>query len=122
MFDYRLPGRFGGPFHSEAEFNDFVITQERLRDQCHDARHHSVCFTHADLNPNNILIDGGRLSGIVDFGCASYYPEYWEYTKSMFSTPGLDPSFPKLFEQVFGNIYRDEFNAELKLWSVRPTF
>lgn len=121
VFDYRLPGRLGGPFQSEAKFNDFVITQGRLRDPCH-ARQHSICFTHADLNPNNILIEAGRLSGVVDFGCAGYYPEYWEYTKAMFSTPGLDSSFPKLFEEVFGDIYREELNAERRLWRVRSTF
>lgn len=30
VFDYGLRGRRGGPFHSEADFNNFVITQERL--------------------------------------------------------------------------------------------
>ncbi|CZR69952.1 uncharacterized protein PAC_19853 [Phialocephala subalpina] len=121
VFDYRLPGRLGGPFHSEPEFNDFIITQDRLRDPCH-ARHHKICFTHADLNPNNILIHAGRLSGVVDFGCAGFFPDYWEYTKAMFGTPGLDSSFPALFEEVFGDSYRDELDAERKLWRVRPTF
>ncbi|RDL38630.1 uncharacterized protein BP5553_02970 [Venustampulla echinocandica] len=120
MFEYRLSGRLGGPFHSEAEFNDFVITQDRLRDQCHE-RHHRICFTHADLNPNNILIEAGRLSGIVDFGCAVYHSEYWEYTKAMFSTPGLDASFPEMFKAIFGDTHRDELNAEQKLWRVRST-
>ncbi|TVY46552.1 hypothetical protein LOCC1_G005753 [Lachnellula occidentalis] len=121
VFDYRLPGRRGGPFQSEAEFNDFVITQERFREPCH-SRHHSICFTHADLNPNNILIEEGRLSAIVDFGCAGYYPEYWEYTKAMFSTPGLDSSFPQLFKEVFGDSFRDELNAEEQLWCHRSPF
>ncbi|KAL3426816.1 hypothetical protein PVAG01_00325 [Phlyctema vagabunda] len=111
VFDYRLPGRLGGPFETEVEFNDFIITQDRLRDPCH-ARSHSICFTHADLNPNNILIKAGKLSGIVDFGCAGYYPEYWEYTKAMFSTPGLDSSFARLFEEIFGEVHRDELEAE----------
>lgn len=121
VFDYRLAGRGGGPFQSESEFNNFIITQERLRDPCH-SRHHNICFTHADLSPNNILIEEGRLSGIVDFGCAGYFPEYWEYTKAMFSTPGLDSSFPKIFEEVFGDSHRDELNAERNLWRVRSPF
>ncbi|TVY86399.1 hypothetical protein LAWI1_G007874 [Lachnellula willkommii] len=121
VFDYRLNGRGGGPFQSEAEFNNFIITQERLRDPCH-SRHHNICFTHADLNPNNILVEEGRLSAIVDFGCAGYFPEYWEYTKAMFSTPDLDLSFPQVFEETFGDSHRDELNAERKLWSVRSPF
>ncbi|KAF8853019.1 hypothetical protein BDZ45DRAFT_599143, partial [Acephala macrosclerotiorum] len=111
VFDYRLLGRLGGPFYSEDEFNDFVITQDRLRGLCH-AHHHNICFTHADSNPNNILIDLGRLSGIIDFECAGYYPEYWEYTKAIFGTPGLDSSFPNLFEETFENAFQDELDAE----------
>ncbi|KUJ07207.1 uncharacterized protein LY89DRAFT_789984 [Mollisia scopiformis] len=80
VFDYRLNGRLAGPFESEAEFNNFIITQDRLRSPTHDC-HHRICFTHADLNPNNILVESGRLSGIVDFGCAGYFPEYWEHIR-----------------------------------------
>jgi thiamine kinase-like enzyme len=53
-------------------------------------------FTHADLNARNILADraaragerstggGWRVSGIVDWETAGYYPEYWDYTKALF--------------------------------------
>lgn len=56
-------------------------------------KNHDVVFTHADVNPRNILIDlynlpgrtrDSRVSGIVDWEFAGFYPEYWEYTKSLF--------------------------------------
>ena len=43
-----------------------------------------VVLTHADLHPDNIIVDPstGRISAIVDWEFAGWYPEYWEYTKA----------------------------------------
>lgn len=73
-FDYRL-GDPAGLFDSEQAFNKHIISQSRLRSEIHDHRH-EIFFSHADLNPANILIERGRLSGIVDFRCVKFYPEY----------------------------------------------
>ncbi|PBP24179.1 hypothetical protein BUE80_DR004961 [Diplocarpon rosae] len=62
------------------------------------------------------------LSGLVDFGCAGFYPEYWEFTKAMFSVFGDDPASKDLIETTFGDRYLDEFEAEKKLWKVNSTF
>ena len=40
---------------------------------------HPICFTHADLRPWNVLVQDGRLSGLMDFGNSGWYPEYWEH-------------------------------------------
>ncbi|TGO14905.1 hypothetical protein BTUL_0047g00670 [Botrytis tulipae] len=50
----------------------------------------SIFFTHGDLNLNNILINPSsfRISGLVDWECAGFYPDYWEKTKSLYSMPG----------------------------------
>jgi aminoglycoside phosphotransferase len=44
---------------------------------------HKICFTHADLASRNIMIENGHISGIIDWGQAGWYPEYWEYVKLM---------------------------------------
>ena len=37
-------------------------------------------FTHADVAPRNIMVDGrGRITGIIDWEHAGWYPDYWEY-------------------------------------------
>ena len=37
-------------------------------------------FTHGDLCPRNILVNESlRITGIVDWEAAGWYPEYWEY-------------------------------------------
>lgn len=41
-------------------------------------------FTHADLNPFNILVRGDQVVGIVDWECAGWYPCYWEYTSAWY--------------------------------------
>lgn len=78
-----------GPFADEAEFNTMFV-----RTGNDPARTgHKIVYTHADLNPRNILVEkvaredgtqGWRVSGIVDWENSGFYPEYWEYTKSMF--------------------------------------
>lgn len=37
-------------------------------------------FTHADLNPCNVLIRDGEVVGIIDWEFAGWLPHYWEYT------------------------------------------
>ncbi|CAD0038806.1 unnamed protein product [Aureobasidium pullulans] len=41
-------------------------------------------FTHADLNPSNILVRGEEVVGIIDWEFAGWYPHYWEYTSAWF--------------------------------------
>lgn len=41
-------------------------------------------FTHGDLTPRNIMVDrAGRITGIVDWENAGWYPDYWEYANIM---------------------------------------
>ncbi|KAG6819906.1 hypothetical protein H0H93_007543 [Arthromyces matolae] len=40
---------------------------------------HSVVFAHGDLYFHNILVKDGHLSGIIDWECAGWLPEYWDY-------------------------------------------
>ena len=41
-------------------------------------------FYHADLGPTNIMVsDDGRLSGIIDWESAAYYPRFWLATKPL---------------------------------------
>lgn len=35
-------------------------------------------FTHADLNPFNILLRGDKVVGIIDWEFAGWYLHYWD--------------------------------------------
>ncbi|TVY86353.1 hypothetical protein LAWI1_G007800 [Lachnellula willkommii] len=121
VFDYRLLGgvKSAGPFQSEEDFNIYIETAACLKTATHDLSH-QIYFTHADLNMNNILISAGKLSGIVDFGCAGFYPEYWEYTKGVYVNFGPDSAWLDILSQSFSESYLEELKAERKLWEVTP--
>ncbi|KAJ5450699.1 uncharacterized protein N7458_007148 [Penicillium daleae] len=87
--NHRFPSGTCGPFNSIFDFKDFLVhpyvrkeTKEKI--SAVYARTYRSVFTHADLYPSNIMLDRGCLSGIVDWECAGFYPEYWEYTKLMY--------------------------------------
>jgi hypothetical protein len=78
-----------GPFEDEAAFSQTLrYSDEAAR------RGHKIIFTHADLNPRNILVDrvaqpdgtrGWEVTGIVDWETSGYYPEYWDYDSTLVS-------------------------------------
>ncbi|OGM48756.1 hypothetical protein ABOM_003046 [Aspergillus bombycis] len=97
----------GGPFRSREEFNNFLrensmdmrrqaswddSSQEDDSSQDDDAprRHEEFFFTHGDIVPRNIPVDGqGKITALVDWEFAGYYPKDWEYSRaSRDPTPG----------------------------------
>ncbi|KAJ6036805.1 Aminoglycoside phosphotransferase [Penicillium herquei] len=79
-----------GPFDTERQFNEFLLgniirqAPDLLR---HYAKHalsenHEIVFTHSGIAPENILVGGGRVTAILDWEDAGWYPEYWEYTRA----------------------------------------
>lgn len=47
-----------------------------------------VYFTHGDLTPLNIMVSGPpgfcRVTAVIDWEQAGWYPEYWEHCKMQF--------------------------------------
>lgn len=41
----------------------------------------NVHLTHGDLLPQNILVEGSTITGIIDWETAGYYPAFWEYCR-----------------------------------------
>ncbi|KAK2731424.1 hypothetical protein FQN57_003447 [Myotisia sp. PD_48] len=94
---------FSGPFRTELEFNNWLISLihpesmqfhssfyiETIRNSLKS--NHRLQFTHGDLGLHNILVEGGRITAIIDFEFAGWYPEYWEYIKMIQFT--RDPVF-----------------------------
>ncbi|CAF9935994.1 hypothetical protein IMSHALPRED_010423 [Imshaugia aleurites] len=72
--------RSGGPLiHPESReyHSNFYI--ETLKASMKD--NHKWHFTHGDMGPHNILVENGRISAVLDWELAGWYPEYWEYVK-----------------------------------------
>lgn len=123
--DHRIPNNgIGGPFNTEADFNNFLVshinsTPARALGEENVPKDHRSVFTHSDLHWSNILVDQGRLSGIIDWECAGFMPEYWEFTKAMYKI-FLHKDKAVLVKRAFGNKYEKELKGEMKLWQMTP--
>ncbi|PSR94570.1 hypothetical protein PHLCEN_2v4438 [Hermanssonia centrifuga] len=96
--DRRVIGYYEcGPFETERTFNDHIIATLRetmsaghrrfLREFLKDD--HQIYFTHGDLHPGNILVKNGHVVALLDWEMAGWYPEYWEWCKSLFDEKWL---------------------------------
>ncbi|PBK68014.1 hypothetical protein ARMSODRAFT_1005024 [Armillaria solidipes] len=112
-----------GPFASQKEFHAqyFCTPWEPLDGRVRAAltkRHstqYKVCFTHGDITPTNILVDEHlRPIGLVDWECAAWMPEYWEYTRAIYIRPSY-MGWCRLFKGIFPD-YDDELKVEAEIW------
>lgn len=110
-------GNSVGPFVDEEAFSQLL----RYPDSP-SRRGHEIVFTHADLNYRNIMVDkfanGWRVTGIVDWENAGYYPEYWDYTKALFEGfrwPQRLCNFMHDIFRPFGDISK-ELEIEKRSW------
>jgi hypothetical protein len=110
-------GESVGPFSDEAAFSQSL----RFSDEP-SRRGHKIVFTHADLNPRNILVSEGSsgwsITGIVDWETAGYYPEYWDFTKAMFEGFRWPLRYNDLVKGIFAEFgdYSQELDVERRSW------
>jgi aminoglycoside phosphotransferase len=111
-------GDFVGPFHSESEFNK-LLQNVNIPDVIHRSDHRIV-FTHGDINMRNILVDekSGRLSGIVDWETAGWYPDYWECTKAYYITKLKWRWLSAVVDATFRDLgdFSGDLEIERKIW------
>lgn len=85
---YRAPNGTIPPCRDKAALIDYLVSAGSSNINAADMQKiqrlaetsHSVVFTHGDLFRHNILVKDGHLSGIIDWECAGWLPEYWDYT------------------------------------------
>jgi aminoglycoside phosphotransferase (APT) family kinase protein len=121
--DHRVGPDPFGPFHTHREFHSFLRghipleactkTYGKEVTDCHSRQFRSR-FTHADLCPRNIVVRKGKVVAIIDWECAGWYPEYWEYTKAHYGQIAM----PDWYRQLTLSMtkYQNELAAELALW------
>ncbi|KAJ8128891.1 hypothetical protein O1611_g4739 [Lasiodiplodia mahajangana] len=113
-----------GPFPDEVSFSQML----RFPDEP-SRRGHKIVFTHADLNPRNILVDevtqkdgstGWTVTGIVDWEFAGYYPEYWDYTKALFEGFRWIKRYNDMVKDIFEEFgdYSKELDVETRSWAM----
>jgi len=95
-----LDHRFGsgriGPFYTLDAFHDFVrrghpvedFVEKEVQYTHKRASSYELKFTHANLCPQNILVDdAGKPCALIGWESSGWYPEYWEYTQMHSGTP-----------------------------------
>ncbi|OQE08608.1 hypothetical protein PENVUL_c009G00351 [Penicillium vulpinum] len=93
----RVPNHFAGPFESEVDFNEYLIlpawsggfsSDTKYNDALNRAKTirslpHRIVFTHGDLKHHNIVVQGGKITSLLDWESAGWYPEYWDFTTAL---------------------------------------
>ncbi|KAI0007108.1 kinase-like domain-containing protein [Xylariaceae sp. FL0662B] len=111
-----------GPFVDEAAFSQLLRNPDEP-----SRRGHEILFTHADLNARNILVDRitqadgkktWKVTGIVDWENSGYYPEYWDYTRSLYEGFRYSWRWCDVMHEVFKPFgdYSKEFEVEKRSW------
>jgi aminoglycoside phosphotransferase len=70
-------------------------------------------FTHGDINPFNVLVRGDEVAAIIDWECAGWFPNYWEYTSAWYG------NLTRTEWQEALSKFLDAFPAELEMEEVR---
>jgi aminoglycoside phosphotransferase (APT) family kinase protein len=92
VFDCRLYFMgVSGPFANEDKMNKQLRYLRPLEDWPDDVRHahsltHEIAFTHGDLAPRNIIVEGSTITAILDWESAGWFPAHWEYHKAQFNS------------------------------------
>lgn len=58
------------------------------------------------------------MTGIVDWETAGYYPEYWDYTKSLFEGFRWTWRYVSMVKKIFAALgdYSKEMDVEVRSW------
>jgi aminoglycoside phosphotransferase len=101
------------PSQVEGRANDPVWEEVRDMAAAQDNPWPPPVFTHADLNPFNILVRGDRVVGLIDWELSGWYPHYWEYTSAWLS------SVTRTEWQGSIERFLEPFPQELKMEAIR---
>ncbi|KAL2373282.1 phosphotransferase enzyme family protein [Blastomyces dermatitidis ER-3] len=113
--------RWGGPFDSEKEFNDFLaqgLQQHNLTDN------HAIHFAHGNLSPRNIMVNKcGRITAILDWEWAGWFPQYWDVVRMLVDIPGKRqmPDYAEHLRATLPYLYKEEYSAMLDVFRGRSS-
>ncbi|KAI8989889.1 kinase-like protein [Trametes punicea] len=108
-----------GPFLNEDAFNDRLVQTSALYIPQADLSQirarmrgdHAIVFTHGDIAPRNIIVDGDKIAALIDWQQAGWFPEHWEWIKAMWCPP--DPkSAAELWEQAVKELFEKDYEPE----------
>jgi aminoglycoside phosphotransferase len=112
LHEYLLSASSSHGFQNTIDYEKSLVVAKRILNMPH-----KMFFTHGDLQPHNILVDqDNRLSGILDWECAGWCPEYWEFTTVM--RFGLNSWWYQVVSFLGGDQYLAELECDRELNSL----
>lgn len=70
-------------------------------------RDHRAVLTHGDLSPRNIIVQDNKITGLIDWEIAGWFPEYWEYVK-FFHRPFIHKDWFDYASNIFSEPYIED--------------
>ncbi|KAH9884921.1 kinase-like protein [Cubamyces lactineus] len=115
-----------GPFVDEGAFNDRLLqTSAPFKSKADLAKlrsrmcvTHDIVFTHGDIAPRNIMVEGDSVVALLDWQQAGWHAEHWEFIKAKWCPPDLHPAaelWDSMVEQLFGKDYTPEWLLDHEL-------
>ncbi|PYH75178.1 aminoglycoside phosphotransferase family protein [Aspergillus vadensis CBS 113365] len=109
FFEYLISPASSHGFDSRFEFENALALAKKL-----SQHKYRITFTHGDFKAHNILVDdNGHLSGFLDWECAGWYPEYWEFTTAM--RFGKGSWWFQVASWMGGDDYSNELDSDIAL-------
>ncbi|KAH9487396.1 hypothetical protein JR316_0001471 [Psilocybe cubensis] len=114
-----------GPWNSGKEFHSYLLEcleQYRKAEELKQkfarvlSYNHDIVYSHADLSFENILVDQntGKVTAILDWSMAGWWPEYWEYRKAMYGSRPGKKWWVDLVKTIMAP-WKDEFSLDSEL-------
>lgn len=98
-----------GPFHSDQELWDaLALNLHHLPQQVlmnlkqRLPKCEPYVLTHCDLNLGNIMVQDGKVVGILDWEYAAFFPIWYEYVSASFGFTDMDAEWKRLLRERFG--------------------
>lgn len=121
--DVRMLAVEGGPFQTEEEFNQFLLSDTRGPQYLHDIASrslrtdHDIVFTHGCFAPRNIIVKDGHVVGILYWERAGWYPEHWEFLQTL-NGPDHRTNWYNYLEHIHPKLYEAEYIANKFLGAI----
>jgi aminoglycoside phosphotransferase (APT) family kinase protein len=124
LSDALLSNRPCGPFTSDQEFNQFLISRLAFMESTEEGRaeleglkndvlatpYRQIVFTHSDIAARNILVNNHNdIVAILDWEMAGWMPEQWEYLKAMWMGQ-YDEGWPE-----FVHLFLEPYDHDLQI-------
>ncbi|KAL2839095.1 hypothetical protein BJY01DRAFT_237209 [Aspergillus pseudoustus] len=104
--------RYAGGSSSDEAYNAALDRAKKIHGLAHP-----IVFSHGDLKHQSIMVEGGRITGFLDWELAGWYPDYWDFTSALRSARE-EFWWYHFVLQLGGSRYRAELDCECSLTSL----